>query len=554
MTQTDKDLVFLTKMYMKYLCSRVRQHMNGDDSTLTYNGVLTRRAVSNVGDEDDIIDCLVDDSGLTNGGGLLEEDEGTLLRGGYENYKSNGDTMTPNDEDKKPKASQVQRILEKSKANLSRSKSELGEQHRKVISQINKGRNEITEQNRRLLANITSGMERSKRLFPLNGFGMKGSQNGTKTCSNNNGSKDDDFPNNNPEAARVHKAEAFKAPVPNHQTKEDKVNSDLDRMLTDLGLQISAAEAATATTSGQNNNMMTQSVLVMGPGPSCDRPRVAVSKQALSEGTDSRQLEKTLENDYGEFDFIDGNDATLTRNETPTRTNNRLSASFYDEVLKELDNTSSSSRLRQSRHPSTSSLSATGGLVSPVSSTPPGLRGSNTSLSQPPPYSPKVSVYADHTLMLRHHQKRKWLLKNNKLDLKPEGSLRRCSSLSQTDTSNPFTNSQQPPKTEKKTWLSTTNNQVRFPIHTRLSIGGPNAAQKTDETNNNNRRSPWLLRGNLSSYARRRRGSSTSLHTVGMDDESEANGSEMDDENDSSNSMSLNRRYFFATKKNNSLD
>ena len=33
------------------------------------------------------------------------------------------------------------------------------------------------------------------------------------------------------------------------------------------------------------------------------------------------------------------------------------------------------------------------------------------------------------------------------------------------------------------------------------------------------RRSPWLLRSNLSNYARRRRGSSTSLHTIGLNED-----------------------------------
>ena len=40
-------------------------------------------------------------------------------------------------------------------ADLSRSKSELGEQHRKVLSQLTKGKSGITEQNKRFLANIT---------------------------------------------------------------------------------------------------------------------------------------------------------------------------------------------------------------------------------------------------------------------------------------------------------------------------------------------------------------------------------------------------------------
>ena len=141
---------------------RIRQHNGGSrspyencDSTLTFNGVLGRRSEFNLGDEDefdDVIDCL-EDSGAdaTLRRNNLLEDEGTLLR---EN--------PPNGT--KPQQTHVQKIIEKSKANLSRSKSELGEQHRKVLSSIKQGRNEITEQNRRLLANITSGMERSKRL------------------------------------------------------------------------------------------------------------------------------------------------------------------------------------------------------------------------------------------------------------------------------------------------------------------------------------------------------------------------------------------------------
>ena len=57
----------------------------------------------------------------------------------------------------KPSGTKVQRmqdLLRKGKANLSRSKSELGEHNRKILQQINRGRSGLSEQNKKLLANI----------------------------------------------------------------------------------------------------------------------------------------------------------------------------------------------------------------------------------------------------------------------------------------------------------------------------------------------------------------------------------------------------------------
>ena len=193
-------------------------------------GILTKFSDDNLGEEDEI-DCLVDEIRDKEDHEL--EDDGTLLRDAFENdrnnrlfeyrYRNGHDfsqqqhpttaqnyrsqkqniekegTLVPdanamkrinendlqnNDEldkrDSTPKNSEplhvprVQKIFEKGKANLSRSKSELGEQHRKVLSQINKGKSGITEQNRRLLANISSGMDKSKR-FVLPGFNFSSS-------------------------------------------------------------------------------------------------------------------------------------------------------------------------------------------------------------------------------------------------------------------------------------------------------------------------------------------------------------------------------------------
>ena len=48
----------------------------------------------------------------------------------------------------------MQNLLKKGRANLSRSKSELGEHNRRIIQQISRHRSELGQQNRRLLASF----------------------------------------------------------------------------------------------------------------------------------------------------------------------------------------------------------------------------------------------------------------------------------------------------------------------------------------------------------------------------------------------------------------
>ena len=48
----------------------------------------------------------------------------------------------------------MQNLLKKGRANLSRSKSELGEQNRKIIQHLSRQRSELGEQNKRLLASF----------------------------------------------------------------------------------------------------------------------------------------------------------------------------------------------------------------------------------------------------------------------------------------------------------------------------------------------------------------------------------------------------------------
>ena len=79
-------------------------------------------------------------------------------------YSDDDDDEDEEDTEKPNKISgKTQRILEKGRANLQRSKSELGEQHRRMISHLSRSRNELRAQNRRVIASLSSGVERGRR-------------------------------------------------------------------------------------------------------------------------------------------------------------------------------------------------------------------------------------------------------------------------------------------------------------------------------------------------------------------------------------------------------
>ena len=855
-------------------------HRNNRLAHKTNGGILAKLSDDNLGEEDEI-DCLVDDNDIS-----VEEDEweseGTLLRDAYENnrnnrlfeyryHNGNGTTqkqhLTPvnfrnsdqntakeatlvpsskplmqiketdyqNNENSSKRNSahskvnepsnvpRVQRIFEKGKANLSRSKSELGEQHRKVLSQINKGKSGITEQNRRFLANITSGMDKSKR-FVLPGFNFSSSTN-TKHKQSQNEDVENSSLEGTQESLVIAQNSIVQTQRPDVNIKKTRemvdsvsqeslntnsktsnhigetVNHDLDQMLTNLGIQISAAEAATSesicysSSSKVVPSLMTQSVFVTSDNQSTstenktryssklnvDKPQINHSyrthndsnstfsytsersvfsknfkdeeqKQILtnehfenannnntlkakvkttdltdtekstnkldinahkiafekrgkeetvsnkSDIDDYLRLEKSLENDYGEFDFIDG-DSTLNRTSVPpsisninnssskfqndhkfnktTERGNKSNVSLLDEVVEEIDrdrknifSTKENHRIqakvreksstkgtqnladsfgKKSRRLSSSSLSSASlceqtnsylasdpeninhlgtysSFKSPLSTT----RNNDEFIPSVTSHIPNVSVYADHTLMLRsHHKRRRWLLiksqtpakkayeynnreiKTDQIHLQNEQSvmnpsLRRCSSLAQNfysesssdnspfvminelennkkvvncikqldnkdqgsqkllllkDVSNRHTvfgtdsidsdnNNSAKNETNATSWLSTPfSNPVKnmntysnalskrdFPAKThdqfhdteRTNTGNSEIdIQTTSNSSNENkpcfrqrsRRSPWLLRSNLSNYARRRRGSSTSLHTIGLNED-----------------------------------
>jgi hypothetical protein len=831
-------------------------------------GILKQRSDDNLGEEDEI-DCLVDDDDVRADDDDLGN-ETTLLRDSYDNILSNGlnehqyfngnekkkesycetasykkhypcfdrrDTLIPencsidnkdntlqnnydpsNVENKTsnngepPQVPRVQRILEKGKANLSRSKSELGEQHRKVLSQLTKGKSGITEQNKRFLANITSGMDKGKR-FVLPGFSF-GNSNNVKTKESPSKEKcqllndeeahrkfpkakdnlvqrdemDDNHRNVRRKASDVSSRE-LSSNNAQQSHNGDSINHDLDLMLTNLGIQISAAEAATTDSASYSqstqasHSLMTQSVFVTSSNlcsssvecsssnmlsnklsiaptncdrrlltrsnlsPSCSSDRVLLSRtpndtdqnQLLNISTtpvridninsglviyekgetykkngnkcnwgrdvgdkpissiisnqdpkssklldinDYLQLERSLENDYGEFDFIDG-DSTLTRapvvsyssnynytdinpvknQEKPKNPigHNNTPLSLFDEVIDEINKEKNEflnskenkgsqanvilreeNKLKNDQHKYDLSnkksrrLSSTSLSSASTSETSCGVEnskylkhmGSNASFQIPlsptrktsafipssVTNTPNVSVYADHTLMLRsHHKRRRWLLmkhtnpsknvydgssdgmKNNQTQMietlpTENPNLRRCASLAQNVYSESssdcspfliancqnnkknivngireFDNTDQVSKKlfllndnsssshtvfstnaidndnnnsakneiNRFSWLSTSITTPAKRLSTPVQYCNAEERQKNKEfvngNNNNNieksivqhrsRRSPWLLRSNLSSYARRRRGSSTSLHAVGLNND-----------------------------------
>ena len=833
-------------------------------------GIFIQRSKDNLGEEDEI-DCLIDDNISDDGHDIRNEDDGTLLRSSFDHnvmknkylpryddnedgveksskFKTgNGDHNTnsafestlrraeniendfSNDtvqnnisvttkghkKDRNDEPSQiprVQRILEKGKANLSRSKSELGEQHRKVLSQLTKGKSGITEQNKRLFANITSGMDKGKR-FVLPGFSFVATNN-EKTKESIDESRCNEIDDDMPTALDKIKSGIEDKDVENgHQTEiptrdsehttvgsnyngletygknGENINRDLDRMLTNLGIQISAAEAATTESVSQSQSksavpsLMTQSVYVTPTNsvssiqnssnntfsaktlivqssydrrvlsgsnlsspcnsqlpnkidpdtkytpisptvrpnfpsknikpfhkdkevkktfnvvPEVDRLRkdlpldkINITQRNYEPGDndDYLLLERSLENDYGEFDFIDG-DATLNRSsESPhsssykhieeisdkygeiskdSKSHDKQAISLYDEVIEEIDKQKldtvnckesrfnqgdtkmfKENRLRndmpypeystkKTRRLSSSSLSSVPVCDSSIS----GIKGNakyaeymgshasfrhsvsptkNASVFVPSSAKEiaNVSVYADHTLMLRsnHKRRRRLLMKHanasndlNKGNINQNQiqclekistdnpNLRRCSSLAQnvysesssdcspffcgesklsrnvlvnymkedgdkdqvsqkllflngdcTDSGNYASvidnanNNSAKNDFNTVSWLSKSIStsvtsersfieksfEPKFYPHPRVKYCAPDEDKTTKDTTNNNanhkskhqqknRRSPWLLRSNLSSFVRRKRGSSTSLHTISLNDD-----------------------------------
>ena len=216
----------------------------------------------------------------------------------------------------------MQKILEKGKVNLSRSKSELGEQHKKMISHLTKGRSEISEQNRKLMASLSKG---GAKLIPqsLQGMMMMSKNNGEQNPHQHELEEDEVGP-----------VEKFKTP-PMAITASDTAtltpsSRNLDSVLMDLGINPTDPSSTLVSTvkafhnNSSNNNCDNTILTTNGNNGYGSKKTSSVADNHINheenhedepeeETIETLPLEKHLEEGYGEFDFIDERELTLTR-------------------------------------------------------------------------------------------------------------------------------------------------------------------------------------------------------------------------------------------------
>ena len=566
------------------------------------NGVLLRRHGSNIGDEDYLDNTIGSD-----------EDEGTLLRkpntifkrsssrvNGTSEIKSN-QVKSGNGQDQqsqnKESSFRVTKFLEKGKASLSRSKSELGEQHKKMISHLSKSRNEITEQNKKLLANLST-----RKFIP----GQLSSKNPKSTTIDQEETETESISTYHHSTSNGQDKKLCETTHQNGTklSEPEPLPKDLDGLMKNLGIDVMNITKRTIDRSNIQNNY-----------ENLNGSSMSQSLYTTQLNNHHHELERHLENDYGEFEYID-EAGTLTRTlktngESVNCDEHRKSMfSFSDEVFEELEKTgtlkmettNAEPKIQQIKQQHSSApkeiyetygawrqrkYSGTGttgtGYVSQYYS----YNNNNTTTSSNNTSEKLSALIADQTLLLRHHKRRQkeqqkqqqprpymahaqnedeqlqslidlqQQLTKTKEQLLEQGSsnivgahpLRRCSSLSQTSyeetedlppqiingTTSPALSSNSP-------WLS--SNSSRHSTCENSSNGrylyrGKFQPSSAGSNNNNSykQKSPWQLRSNLSSFARRRRGSSTSLHNFSDDEDS--NGMQDININASKNSDSI---------------
>ena len=363
---------------------------------------MLRRHGSNIGDEDEILENNVEideDNDAAEDGTIMRNTKpktnlkkfhrsSSRVNGTSEtiNKQSSSNNFTSsNNKNQDPNSSfRVQKFLEKGKASLSRSKSELGEQHKKMISHLSKRGNDLTEQNKKLLANLSSrklipgggGGERSNNSSAVpniskNGgkiqtdldekhhvVGEKSLQNGGGICIENGGKIQTD-------------------PIIGSDQHAD-LPKDLDGVIQNLGfdmrssssnienggkIQTGLAKKKRKTLEGKDNQIsstngsMSQSMYVNNGiinGSTVQPPNYSTATavpwkmenggkiQITDQQSSNNMLERHLENDYGEFEFID-EAGTLTRTlktngESVNCDEHRKSMfSFSDEIFDELE-------------------------------------------------------------------------------------------------------------------------------------------------------------------------------------------------------------------------
>ena len=268
-------------------------------------------------------------------------------------------------------------MLEKGKENLSRSKSELGEQHRKMISHLSRGRSEIQEQNKRILARVTMGVEKSKKLIPQGlsknkaemgtadgtGKAAAGSADGTgkaatglvaTTASISGSSQTPTTASSGMTRLTMTGRQTSSKMISTLTGRKDSrspqpIGKDLDSILLDLGINpdtFNVSNNANSDTLRPDppSYDMANGTLKAGVSPTnnnggyCDnRPLSASYDTSVPSDLSSLPLERHLEEGYGEFDFIDDKDMTLTRIAPPPPPPPKED-NFSEEIFNELRN------------------------------------------------------------------------------------------------------------------------------------------------------------------------------------------------------------------------
>eukprot|EP00095_Tigriopus_kingsejongensis_P004097 maker-scaffold764_size101305-snap-gene-0.29 protein:Tk04097 transcript:maker-scaffold764_size101305-snap-gene-0.29-mRNA-1 annotation:"mitogen-activated protein kinase kinase kinase kinase 5 isoform x7" len=271
--------------------------------------------------------------------GDFREDE---LSRPLEDEENANEMMTPEDQmNNRVLKARMQKMLEKSKQNLSRSKSELGEQHKRMISHLSRSKNELSEQNKRILASLTSGMERSRKKFIPHG--LKHRVNGRVSRRDGGGSLSTSPTSSYPPIDDLTGMGVSLAPQnPRHASA-----SNLDSVLRDLGidpsfepfvdptrgtsatLKVVGPASSNNNTLNSNNNLFTLGAFARDSN--CD---TLISNQTPDHAHSGIEqcLQERLEGGEMNFDFIDDKEGTITRD------------NFASEVFSELNKSSTFTR------------------------------------------------------------------------------------------------------------------------------------------------------------------------------------------------------------------
>ena len=363
--------------------------------------------------------CQIDPSSSSNASssGTIKENQHNIFHHKTKSRVNGTSEVKVNSSSENSSNNTVVKILEKGKASLSRSKSELGEQHKKMISHWSRA-------SKNHFANIENKFKRKTSVTSADGLERSGSDRSKNSSSkiiqpemsngiNNSGAE------NNGQSRMMNSNE-----------------NDLDGLMKNLGLDVMNAKRAVERvpvipnysdhhrneTVHQNDNghlmiSTDQNNLMMSDETIMSTSLLGSGLNGQNSGLNGQnQLEKHLENDYGEFEFID-EAATLTRTlktngETVHTDDHRKSMfSFSDEVFDELEKSGTLHKVVEGNTTDGATLDfnqtyETYGAWRQRNKQKQGLHYNNNNSVTNNTSAKLQALIADQTLLLRHHKRR----------------------------------------------------------------------------------------------------------------------------------------------------